>query len=160
MAITWRVQLSIDRGFIDADHKCLISCVNSLESVQPGPAMQREIAAILDRLNACTLVHFEREEEFQHASRFINASAHGRYHASAIGELSAVRTECEREMTATQLMAFQQRVSRFLTDWLIDHITRSDMLMKPFMTEMQSHAKPMLSLAEAVLSNVDGFQKR
>jgi hemerythrin len=150
MAITWRVQMSIDHGFIDADHKYLINCVNSVDAVQPGATMQGEIAAILDRLTACTLVHFEREERLQHAAHFINASAHGRYHASAISELSALRTECELAMTVPQLTAFQQRVSEFLSDWLTDHIVRSDALMKPFMVEMQSHAGPVVSLAEAV----------
>lgn len=159
MAITWRVQMSIDRCFIDADHRYLIICANTIETVQPGPTMQGEMAAILDRLVACTLVHFEREERLQHAAHFINPSAHGRYHASAIGELTAVRAECDREMTDTQLLAFQKRVSVFLSDWLIDHITRSDLLMKPFIDEMQSYAEPVVPLVEAVAMSVAGFRK-
>ncbi len=150
MAIAWGQQMSIDHGLIDADHRSLIDLANSVDAVRPGAAMQGEIAAILDRLNAHAQVHFDREERLQAAARFINASAHGRYHASVLRDLDAVRAECKRKMDPKQLWAFQLRVGEFLDEWLVDHIVRSDALMKPFVAEMQSHSEGVVPLAEAV----------
>ena len=160
MAIIWRIAMSIDGDFIDADHKHLINLVNSFDSIRPVGAMRGELAAILDRLNTCVLIHFEREERFQAAAHFINAAAHGRYHDSAMGELDAIRSECERTLNANQLVGFHRRVTGFLEDWLIDHITLSDMLMKPFIAELSSRARDAGSLEQTVPLSEAEFQTR
>ena len=150
MAIAWRDQMSIDQGIIDADHKSLIDLVNTVDAVPPGPAMQRDIAAILDRLNAYTRVHCRREERLQAAMHFINESAHGLYHASVMRDLDALRAQSKRRMRGRQVLAFQRRVSVALHDWLIDHIVRSDSLMKPFITQLRTDAEGELPLADEV----------
>lgn len=158
MAIAWRIQMAIDHGFIDADHRCLIDLVNAVDSVQPGPEARREMAVHLDRLRAHTQVHFRREEHAQAAAHFINADAHGRYHHAVIRDLDIMRAECDRPMEPRQSLGFQHRVSQFLNDWLSDHIFRSDALMKPFVADMQAHTAGMVSLAEAVKSREAEFR--
>ena len=128
-------------------------------AVRPGSAMRAEIAVILDRLNAYARVHFQREERLQVAAHFANASAHGRYHESVIRDLDAIRAECNRKTGTRQSMAFQQRMSALLNEWLIDHIMRSDALMKPFIAEMQPHAEGTVSLGEAVRLSEAEFRK-
>jgi hypothetical protein len=57
-------------------------------------------------------------------------------------------------------MAFQRRVSVVLDEWLVDHIVRSDGLMKPFTADMKSYAEGAISLAEAVRLGEAEFQER
>jgi hemerythrin len=161
MAITWSNQMSIDHGLIDEDHKTLIELADTVNSVKPGPAMQGEIAIILDRLYGYTQIHCQREEQLQAAAHFVNARAHGEYHESLMRDLDAIRSECKSKMTNRQFTAFQRRVSDLLDEWLVDHIIRSDALMKPFIAELQPYTVGEISLAEAVrLSEAECWMPR
>jgi len=46
--------------------------------------------------------------------------------------------------------AFHVRLRDFLYHWLRDHIIKSDLLMKPFVAEMQRRSQATVALAEAV----------
>jgi hemerythrin len=150
MAIVWRDQMSIDGGVIDNDHKYLIAIVNDVDAVGPGPSMPEQLAAILARLDLYAQVHFEREERLQLATGFTYASAHHSRHVALVRELDAMRAECDKAATPQEMLAFQLRLGDFLHRWLVDHIIKADVLMKPFVVKMQLHAGGMGSLAEAV----------
>jgi hemerythrin len=160
MAIEWYVQMEIDDGLIDADHRNLIDLVNSVDPVRPGAAMRREIATILDRLSVHARVHFQREEQLQAAIHYVNASAHERHHECAVCELATLRAGCDRKMDQEESTAFQRHVSALLNEWLVDHIVRSDGLMKPFASELRAHSLGAVSLAEAVQLHEAGLHGR
>lgn len=150
MAITWRQQMSIDEGVIDADHRCLIDLVNDVDAVMPGPAMPAELAVILARLHAYAGLHFEREERLQIQTAFTYQQAHHKRHASLLRDLDVMRVACEKAFSPQQLKEFHASLSDFLYHWLVDHIVKADVLMKPFVSEMKQNAPAMISLAEAV----------
>jgi hemerythrin len=150
MAITWRAQMSIDNGVIDDDHRCLIGLVNEVDGITLGPAMPAELGVTLARLDAYTQIHFQREERLQVATAFTFQVAHHRRHNSLIRELDAMRMECLNDFTAQQLIEFHARLCDFLHQWLVDHIFKADMLMKPFVIEMKKNAQAASTLAEAV----------
>ena len=142
--------MSIDDGVIDADHRCLIDLVNDVDAVTPGPAMPAELAVILARLHAYAGTHFEREERLQIRTAFTYQHAHRKRHAGLLRELDVMRIACEKAFTPQQLNVFHASLSDFLYHWLVDHIVKADVLMKPFVSEMQQNAPAMISLAEAV----------
>ena len=142
--------MSIDKGLIDADHKSLIDLANMVGAVHPSPEMPREITAILASLKDYTVVHFEREERLQTAAHFTYENAHHRRHLGLIRALDAMRAECDIEMHPTVLAAFRDRVGNFLHHWLIDHIVKADILMRPFVAAMSSAAKNVASLDEVL----------
>jgi hemerythrin len=151
MAIIWREQMSIDNGVIDDDHRSLIGIVNEVDTIAPGPAMSAELAVVLARLGAYARVHFEREERLQVGVAFTYQLAHHRRHKGLLRELDAMRMQCETISAPQQLLAFHARLCEFLYQWLVDHIVKADVLMKPFVDEMRKHAPATNSLAEAVL---------
>jgi hemerythrin len=149
MAIQWRDEMTVDGGIIDADHKCLIALINDVDVVQPGAWMRADLAVILERLGTYARVHFEREERLQIASGFTYAQAHRSRHRGLMREFDAIAAEC-KTVAAPELVAFQARVGDFLYNWLRDHIIKVDLLMKPFVAEMQRHAPAVVALADAV----------
>jgi hemerythrin len=150
MAIVWRQQMSIDDGTIDDDHKYLIGLVNDVDAVPPGPGMPAELAVILARLETYARIHFQREERLQVAVAFTYQLAHHRRHKVLLRELNAMRPECETIHLPEQWLAFHARLCEFLYRWLVDHILKVDVLMKPFVSGMKQHAETVSSLAEAV----------
>jgi hemerythrin len=152
--------MSIDKGLIDEDHKWLIGLVNTIDDVRPGPTMQDDISVILARLRAYARIHFQREERLQVSARFLYAKAHGLRHASLLRDLDGICAECDREMDPAQLMAFRRRVNDFLYQWLVDHILKTDVLMKPFVAGMRSAAVGVASLAETLRASEDEVKQR
>jgi len=150
MAIIWREQMSIDDGMIDDDHRSLIGIVNEVDAIPPGPAMSAQLTVVLARLEMYARVHFQREERLQVSTVFTYQLAHHRRHKGLLRELDAMRVECETISVPQQLMAFHVRLCDFLYQWLVDHILKADVLMKPFVNEMRKHAPATSSLAEAV----------
>jgi hemerythrin len=150
VAIVWRAAMSIDQGLIDDDHMWLISLVNSVDDVKPGATMQDELSVILSRLSAYARLHFQREERLQVSVRFIYAKAHSLRHAGLLRDLDGIRAACDTEMEPASLSAFRRRVSEFLHHWLVDHIIKTDVLMKPFVAEMRLAAAGVASLARTL----------
>lgn len=155
MAITWRDEMAIDDGVIDADHKSLIALVNDVDLVAPGPDMPARLMAILERLNTYAQIHFDREERLQLATGFTFAQAHQARHRSLVRELDAMRAECAAGPPA-QMEAFHARLCDFLRHWLCDHIIKADLLMKTFVPRMRRHAQAAVPLTEAVRSSEAG----
>jgi hemerythrin len=150
MAIVWRDQMSIDGGLVDEDHKCLIGIANDVEAVRPGSEMSRQVQGILVRLTIYAREHFEREERLQVAVAFPYMLAHHRDHIDLLRELETMGKEYEKALSVPQLAVFQSNLFEFLRHWLVDHICKADMLMRPFVAEMRLHAQGMVPLAKAV----------
>lgn len=150
MAIIWRDQMSIDGGLIDDDHRCLIGLVNGVDAVAPGSAAKADLILILTKLEIYARLHFEREERLQVAVAFTFQAAHHKRHNGLIRELRDMRSECDGIRDPQQLAVFHDRLRDFLYAWLVDHILKVDVLMKPFVAEMKKHAEAVSSLAEAV----------
>ena len=149
MATEWRAEMAIDGGIIDDDHKCLIGLVNEMESTQPD-RIPPELGLILVRLGIYVQVHFEREERLQVAAGFTDADGHQRRHRSILHRLDAMRLDFEKPKDRQQTEAFRARLRSFLNNWLIDHILKADLAMKPFVKEMGRHQQGIVPLANAV----------
>lgn len=154
MALIWRDEMSIDGGVIDDDHKCLIALVNDVEAIQPDAAMHALVELVIARLVTYAQVHFEREERLQARSAFTYALAHRSRHRTILKHMDAMLAEC-RHLPATALPAFHARLCDYLYDWLRDHIFKADMLMKPFVAQMQTHAAHVASLPDAVRAAIE-----
>jgi len=141
--------MAIDGGIIDDDHKCLISLVNEMETIQPDRT-PLELGLILVRLGIYVEVHFEREEQLQIAAGFTDADGHQRRHRSILHRLDALRVDFEKPRDRQQTEAFRARLRNFLNNWLIDHILKTDLAMKPFVKEMARHEPGIVPLANAV----------
>lgn len=152
MAIVWRDQMSVDRGIVDNDHKCLISLVNDVQVIRHGPNLPKQVAEILERVDIYARTHFDREEQLQSAVGFPGAEAHHQHHVDLTDALVAMRADWNIIRVPKAMMTFHRRLCDFLYHWLIDHILKEDLMMRPFVAEMRQHAKGFQTLDQAVVS--------
>lgn len=150
MPITWRDEMSIDGGVIDNDHKSLIGLINDVEYIQAGPGLPKQVTVILTRLAAYAQAHFEREERLQSAVGYPLRDPHHFRHMALMHELDAMHAEWQIARAPKDMVAFHVRLCDFLRHWLMSHVIKDDLPMRPYVAEMRRHADGVGSLDEAV----------
>jgi hemerythrin len=150
MTIMWREGLTIDQGPIDQDHHALIAIINKFETVEPGPAAAARLADVIRVLQRYGSTHFAREERLQRLVAFPFSDAHSQQHRHLMHSLDEARAELARTASGKDLAVFREHMCGFLNDWLIDHIIKTDLMMKPYVKAMAPHAELLGSLHAAV----------
>jgi len=130
MALKWSEQLSVGNDLIDADHKYLIEIVNQVEQGMRAND-QSELTAALNSLVQYSKIHFPREEKIASAVGYKRVSNLHDSHEALIVKLGQIREEIEQGWTA----ASEEHFSTMLREWLINHIIKEDLLMKPLLTK-------------------------
>jgi len=129
MAIVWREQLSVGNNVIDADHRHLIDIINQVEkslAAKDRSALTKD----LESLTQYSLIHFEREEKIASAAGYTQLPALNHSHVLLLQRLEQMRAEFDAvgvEWSADAAKHFTD----FLRNWLIDHVIKEDLLMKP-----------------------------
>jgi hemerythrin len=142
--------LTIDYGPIDQDHHTLIAIINKFEDVKPGPDAATGLAHVIGELARYGAAHFAREEKLQRLVAFPLASEHSERHRHLMRSLIDARAELAKAASAPELAAFRDRMCGFLHDWLINHIIKTDLLMKPYVKAMAPYAEQLGNLHAAV----------
>jgi hemerythrin len=140
MTIVWGEQLSVGNDILDKDHKLLIEIIN-----QTGVHMENnDLIALktdLQRLHEYSLEHFAREEKFAVAVGFEQASGLHQSHQMLMKRLENIRTAyMKAEKTWSPQLA--QEFLEFLRNWLVDHIIREDLQMKPLLQKRSPDFAP------------------
>jgi hemerythrin len=174
MSIQWREEMAIDHGPIDQDHRTLIAIINEFCDTAPTAATVSRLQAILDKLSRYTAVHFRREEGLQTEAEYPYADAQHHEHMELIRRLATIREQLAKltgapddstgvsradQPTATStpnkpvgdIAAVHADVEAFVHDWLIDHIIRSDLRMKPYVAKMAQYAQQLKPLDQAII---------
>jgi hemerythrin len=169
MSIQWREEMTIDHGPIDQDHRTLIAIINEFCDTAATVAALPRLRATLDKLHHYTEVHFQREEALQARAQYPYLDAHHHEHLDLIRQLARIREQLaqltaptedstdgpraetptgssEQKKRATDVAAIHANVVAFVHDWLIDHIIKSDLRMKPYAAKMAHHARQMAPL--------------
>ena len=128
MALIWTRQLRVGNTTLDLEHKNLIGMVNSIEHA----VNTRDCTALLCRLKQLMgwmQAHFTNEEQF---AQTINMpfDQHKLSHQYLLKDILQTMNELEakRGIWTEHVMEYYPQ---FLREWLIEHITKEDMLMKP-----------------------------
>lgn len=137
MTLEWREQLSVGNDLIDSDHKYLIEIINQA-TVGMKSRDRTVFAAAFDNLARYSKVHFSREEQVAAAVGYPGASNLHDSHEDLLKKLDLVGLETGDEWTETYIKDF----SIFLRDWLINHVIKEDLLMKPFMNKFSPRFDP------------------
>jgi hemerythrin len=127
MALEWREGLSVGNDLIDADHKYLIEIINLAEHALQVKN-QVELTGALENLSRYSKVHFAREEMFAQAVAYPQAPQLYASHKELVNALDRVRQEIGEEWDAASLEHF----AVFLRGWLINHVIKEDLLLKPY----------------------------
>lgn len=145
--IEWRDSLSIDGGLIDQDHRHLIQIVNTFGEMSEHFASLDDALELLYALRFYARVHFQREEELQRLAAFPYLPAHHREHQDLAHRLEAVLAST-RNAGPEDIGEISQATAQLLRTWIVDHLIRSDLLMKPYALALKSHEKDFAPLKE------------
>lgn len=133
MALIWREHLSVGNAMLDFEHKSLIGMVNSIEytiNTKDSTALLRAIKLFKD----CVHTHFTNEARFAQAVNF-HFEQHELAHQHLQKELWHTIDQLDAKAGAWSEYVMDY-YPKFLRNWLIDHIIRLNMQMKP---ALQAH---------------------
>jgi len=137
--ILWREAMSVDGGVIDADHKALIAIINEFGEALPSVGARDHLYNVILKLDNYAKMHFRREEDLQKSMNYPECDSHHREHVKLIAALSHVRAELAAAQE-TELDVVHKRMTDFLHNWLIDHVIKLDLRMKPFTDKLKVRA--------------------
>jgi hemerythrin-like metal-binding protein len=144
--IRWRDEMVIDRGLIDDDHRHLIDIINRLRV--RGPRERAGLADAIDVLHALKFyaeTHFAREERLQRLVRYPESELQHDEHQRLVRTLDAI-TAKTLSADAADASDVLQELNTFLRHWLLDHIIRLDLRMKPYAHLMKREAAELPEL--------------
>ena len=128
MGLQWRDQLSVGNDVIDTDHKYLLEIINKAEvSVEANNRVK--LTEVLDELVSYGKAHFEREELIAKAVGYPKADQLHESHGKLVEELAKFRDEIGAAWSKDASTHF----TAFLRDWLIEHLIKEDLPMKPWL---------------------------
>lgn len=126
----WGDRLKIDIPLIDDQHKELVKMINELHRAMKMKMGAKEAGQILTRLADYTVYHFKNEENLFEKHQYPDRDAHKQYHDRLVGQVLEFKKEFEEGRAALSMDLMQ-----FLTDWLREHILKTDKLYVPFLKE-------------------------
>jgi hemerythrin len=125
--LSWHARYLIGHAEVDAQHRKLFELVNHFGDVVQMD-MPEELGRILDDILICSIDHFRFEEEVMEELRYPGLLEHKRQHQELVQQL---------QQRGVQMMAgghlSTRSFTRFLVDWLANHILREDMMLRPYL---------------------------
>lgn len=121
MALQWSDAYSVEIELIDRQHRKLFTIVNELGSAAEQGKTKEALGRALDELIAYTKEHFKTEEDLFQTHSYPEATAHKEQHDQFVEKVGDFR---ERFDEGKLTMTVEVRL--FLTDWLVNHIKKTD----------------------------------
>ncbi|MEI6733405.1 MAG: bacteriohemerythrin [Comamonadaceae bacterium] len=137
MSLQWREQLGVGNDLIDNDHKHLIAIINQAEDTLQTKNMS-SLKIVLNSLADYSKFHFAREELVAAAAGFPQVTQLHESHEALMKKLNEVSQELETELSEVPA----QHLVQFLRDWLINHVIKEDLMMKPFLARFSPKFDP------------------
>ena len=134
MTLVWRKQLEIGDEKIDIDHKYLICLINTVELALRIAEHRDVLPTTLAQLVEYTHTHFEREESIMLAIHYTHYDRHKHQHQLLIRELVAIQQKIEEKGDGVFSSEECDAVATLFRHWLLDHLVKEDMLLKPALT--------------------------
>jgi hemerythrin len=131
MSLVWRKQLEIGEEAIDIDHKYLICLINTVELTLRTPEHRDVLPTTLAQLVEYTHAHFEREEKIMLSIRYSRYDQHKLQHQLLIRELVAIQKKIEEKGDGEFSPEECAAIATLFRHWLLDHLVKEDMLLKP-----------------------------
>lgn len=131
MTINWRPAMAIGDDMVDTDHQHLIDLINTVELTLHASDGEASLAGALDALSTYTREHFDREETLMHVIGYVQLAEHRQSHHKLRGRLVEIRRHIEAAKATVAPPHEVQKLIELLRSWLLDHVIKEDMLLKP-----------------------------
>jgi|GEM_PF-227304 len=129
--IEWSPALSVGDPLLDQQHQKLVEMVNTLHDAMATQSAQFQIKELLDSLVEYTQKHFGYEEERMRSANYPHLAGHQRLHTDLLNQVGALheKFKCGKKIN--------MKLMKFLKDWLINHIQKSDKQYSPYLKEQE-----------------------
>ena len=119
--IQWQESLSVGVKAFDSEHRQLIDQINKLSQSLRVGAGGRTMGIILDSLVSYTAIHFAHEEEYMRLYEYPCYEEHKLEHEALTAQVAEYK-----ERLASGKTSFSIELLIFLSDWLTNHIMKTD----------------------------------
>ena len=126
--IEWQPGFSVGVKLIDEQHQLLVNMINDLYAAMHTGEERVVLQKMINRLAVYAAVHFAREEHYFNLFAYPHSEAHIRAH----DDLEDQVYQFEEDFKAGR-QELSMEVMSFLSDWLVEHITKSDRQFGPFL---------------------------
>jgi hemerythrin len=134
--IVWREQMSVGNDLIDEDHRYLIGVVNEIQSACNARQPPTQILPFLERLAEYTNFHFDREMRMQIKLGYPEHEEHAEAHEALKQRLATITAQIVEETHRPVIdEAALERVLALNREWLIDHILKMDLKLRPYFSQ-------------------------
>jgi len=139
MSLEWTERLSVGNELLDLGIKNLIDMVNDIEKALKL-ADKSSLSQTFKRMDNFACEHFECEKKIALAVS-LPFDTHMRAHQHMQRELHHIRQQLVA-MDGVWSEGAATHFATFMENWVVDHVTREDMLMKPVLQSYPYDFKP------------------
>jgi len=125
MAIRWKTSLSVGIESLDEQHKELLRRAAGFLDGLTGRSRQ-DVGTLLSYLRTYAVGHFGEEEEAMRTSSYPGYERHKAQHDRFLRDLLTLSKEQEKRGGSG---VDPERVGAWLSDWITEHVSRTDMEM-------------------------------
>jgi len=125
--IQWTPTLSVGVTSFDMQHKELVNMLNDLYDAMRAGKANDVLGEILTRMSGYVLVHFAAEEKLMVKYNYPQYIQHKKEHDDLTIQLKDFKAKFDTGATGLSI-----QLMTFLKDWLVKHISGSDMQYKEF----------------------------
>ncbi len=129
--VTWNDEFSIGIKSIDEQHKELVSIINTLYDALTGGKASDVMDTIFNDLFDYSERHFTYEEELFKRYDYPDTENHKEEHA----ELKHQLIKLKNKLYSNDNFMCEVLILKFLEDWLINHILKTDKKFSPYLIE-------------------------
>ena len=125
--ITWTEDFSVGVERLDAQHRQLFRMINQLIAKPHTTTRSETVSDLLTDMTKYAQEHFATEEDLMRQHNYPHFEKH-------IFQHRAFRKKTVDFCSATMLdlVVVPEAILRYLRDWLVEHILKTDMAYKPF----------------------------
>ena len=126
--IEWNMSLSVNNKEIDQQHQHLIHLLNQTHEAMKKGESARVLSKILQELLDYTITHFSAEEKLMKSVNYPNISSHQQEHKFFTDKVKNFYEDYQKGK-----VALSSKVLLFLSDWVRNHIEKTDKLYSSYL---------------------------
>lgn len=128
--IQWDGSFSVKVAEIDQQHQKLVSMINDLNDAMKQGKGKDVLGKIVNGLVSYALTHFSTEETYFDRFGYPETDSHKKEHVAFVKKVSEFKNGFEKRKLSLSI-----EVMTFLSDWLKNHVKRTDMKYSQFFNE-------------------------
>jgi hemerythrin len=131
--VNWQDSYSVKVKRIDDQHKTLFGLVNNVHEAMKQGKSKDVIGGVIDELHKYASTHFAEEETRMRSYNYEGMNEHLTQHKDFIDKVNEFR-----QMHKEGKLSLSMDVTKFLKDWLVNHIDGTD---KKYMPCFHEHGE-------------------